>query len=243
MLFPLTDDGEAAARLRAALGPGHARRPVAGGRGRPHRGPCCPTPGPRWDPTSTYAVVGDAIVAADLVDAGVRRGRRRRPAGARRATWSDCATAGPSTTWPRRPGRRPATAGGWWPGDFVEADEGTGIVHLAPAFGEIDRQVGRARTTSPPSTRSGPTVASSSAVAWLAGRSVRDTNGAVNDRLEATGLLLRRYPYTHSYPHCWRCGTPLIYWGKPSWYVADLGAQGRPGGREPDHRLAPRAHP
>ncbi|HUE07897.1 MAG TPA: class I tRNA ligase family protein, partial [Acidimicrobiales bacterium] len=45
-------------------------------------------------------------------------------------------------------------------------------------------------------------------------------NHDINDRLEASGLLLRRFPYVHSYPHCWRCRTPLIYWGKPSWYIA-----------------------
>jgi isoleucyl-tRNA synthetase len=49
---------------------------------------------------------------------------------------------------------------------------------------------------------------------------VREANHDINDRLEATGLLIRRFPYVHSYPHCWRCRTPLIYWGKPSWYIA-----------------------
>ena len=49
---------------------------------------------------------------------------------------------------------------------------------------------------------------------------MREANHDINDRLEADGLLLRRQPHVHSYPHCWRCGTPLIYWGKPSWYVA-----------------------
>ncbi|HEX4174848.1 MAG TPA: class I tRNA ligase family protein, partial [Acidimicrobiales bacterium] len=54
----------------------------------------------------------------------------------------------------------------------------------------------------------------------LAGRDVREANHDINDRLDATGLLIRRFPYVHSYPHCWRCRTPLIYWGKPSWYIA-----------------------
>ncbi len=49
---------------------------------------------------------------------------------------------------------------------------------------------------------------------------MREANHDINDRLEEAGLLIRRFPYTHSYPHCWRCRTPLIYWGKPSWYIA-----------------------
>ena len=49
---------------------------------------------------------------------------------------------------------------------------------------------------------------------------MREANHDINDRLEAAGLLVRRSPYVHSYPHCWRCRTPLIYWGKPSWYIA-----------------------
>ena len=70
------------------------------------------------------------------------------------------------------------------------------------------------------SIRSGRTAASPADIEWLAGRDVRDANHDINDRLEAAGLLIRRAPYVHSYPHCWRCRTPLIYWGKPSWYIA-----------------------
>jgi isoleucyl-tRNA synthetase len=103
--------------------------------------------------------------------------------------------------------------------DFVTTDEGTGIVHLAPAFGEIDRQVGREQglaTLNPV----GPDGRFTEAIPWLAGREVRASNHAINDRLEAAGLLVARRPHRHAYPHCWRCGTPLIYWGKPSWYIA-----------------------
>ncbi len=125
-------------------------------------------------------------------------------------------------------------------GEFVEADEGTGVVHLAPAFGEIDRQVGR-ETGLPTLNPVGPDGRFTDAVAWLAGRPVRETNHEVNDRLEAAGRLLRREPHVHSYPHCWRCGTPLVYWGKPSWYIRtsarkdDLVAQNRTIGWHPEH--------
>jgi isoleucyl-tRNA synthetase len=104
--------------------------------------------------------------------------------------------------------------------EFVTTDEGTGLVHLAPAFGEIDREVGRAKglpTLNPvgPDGRFTP-----EAGPRFAGLPVREANEIVNDELEARGLLLRRHLYAHAYPHCWRCGTALIYWGKPSWYVA-----------------------
>ena len=169
-------------------------------------------------PDLTYAVVGGDVVAEDLVESvfgqGTPVGRTLRGAelvGLRyRRPFDDVAPA---------PG-----ADGWRvvPGDFVTTEEGTGIVHLAPAFGEVDRQAGREHglaTLNPV----GPDGRFTDAVAWLAGRPVRDTNPAVNDRLEAAGLLLRRQPHLHSYPHCWRCGTALIYWGKPSWYIATSG--------------------
>jgi isoleucyl-tRNA synthetase len=121
----------------------------------------------------------------------------------------------------------PAGADGWRvvPGEFVTTDEGTGVVHLAPAFGEVDREVGRA-TGLPSLNPVGPDGRFTQAVSWLAGQPVRQANHEINDRLDEAGLLLRRHPYRHSYPHCWRCGTPLIYWGKPSWYVATSSRKG-----------------
>ena len=105
------------------------------------------------------------------------------------------------------------------PASYVTTDEGTGLVHLAPAFGEIDRQIGRENAL-PSLNPVGPDGRFTADIGWLAGRDVREANHDINDRLEATGLLIRRFPYVHSYPHCWRCRTPLIYWGKPSWYIA-----------------------
>jgi isoleucyl-tRNA synthetase len=105
------------------------------------------------------------------------------------------------------------------PASYVTTEEGTGLVHLAPAFGEVDRQIGRENGL-PSLNPVGPDGRFTDAVGWLAGRDVREANHDINDRLESAGLLLRRMPYVHSYPHCWRCRTPLIYWGKPSWYIA-----------------------
>jgi isoleucyl-tRNA synthetase len=104
--------------------------------------------------------------------------------------------------------------------DFVTTEEGTGLVHLAPAFGEVDREVARA-TGLPTLNPVGPDGRFTDAAAPpFAGMPVRDANGLVNEKLEEAGLLLRAHVFRHAYPHCWRCGTALIYWGKPSWYVA-----------------------
>jgi isoleucyl-tRNA synthetase len=103
--------------------------------------------------------------------------------------------------------------------DFVTVDEGTGIVHLAPAFGEVDRQAGKANglATLNPVGQDGRFTA---AVPWLQGEAVRDANERIVSELDTRGLLHRADWHAHSVPHCWRCNAVLIHWGKPSWYVA-----------------------
>ena len=157
-------------------------------------------------------------MADELVDDGDGGGRvapaSRR--GCREPRWSGCTTSVPSPTSTRPPAptgggscrpstSRPRRAPGW-------------CTWLRPSARSTARSAGT--TACPRSTRSGPTGASPSDIEWLAGRDVRAANHDINDRLEAAGLLIRRFPYVHSYPHCWRCRTPLIYWGKPSWYIA-----------------------
>ena len=236
--FPLTDEGAAAAGVCAALG-----RTTLDGLALVA---WTTTPwtllsntGAAVGPELEYALVGDAIVAATLVEQVFGEG-----------VTADAVVAGSALIGLHyrrpfddvEPGPADAARVGWRVvgGSFVEADEGTGIVHLAPAFGEIDRQVGRENDL-PTLNPVGPDGRFTDAVAWLEGESVRDTNGTVNDRLEAAGLLMRRKPYLHPYPHCWRCSTPLIYWGKPSWYIrtsdrkADLVAQNQTIGWHPEH--------
>ncbi|HEX5853862.1 MAG TPA: isoleucine--tRNA ligase [Solirubrobacteraceae bacterium] len=118
---------------------------------------------------------------------------------------------------------------------FVTTEDGTGIVHLAPAFGEDDYRVAAAA----PEVDFDPTRAGTlynpvrpdgtydarvrdRAGESYEGRFVKDselTRELIAD-LDARGLLLRVQDYEHSYPHCWRCGTPLLYYAKPSWYIA-----------------------
>jgi len=166
-------------------------------------------------PDLTYAVVDGMVVAEALVEAVFGDGA------VVTATVAGRDLVGLRYRRPFDDVAAPRGADGWRvvAGTFVTTDEGTGVVHLAPAFGEIDRQVGRSSglPTLNPVDAAGRFT---DAVPWLAGRPVRETNGDVNRRLEDSGVLLRRQVHRHSYPHCWRCGTALIYWGKPSWYVA-----------------------
>jgi len=169
------------------------------------------------NPELTYAVVDGLVMADDLVDDVLGEGATARVSG--RVPGS--ALVGLHYERPFADLDPPHGADGWRvvPASYVTTEEGTGLVHLAPAFGEIDRQIGRENGL-PSLNPVGPDGRFTADIAWLAGRDVREANHDINNRLEAAGLLVRRVPYVHSYPHCWRCRTPLIYWGKPSWYIA-----------------------
>jgi isoleucyl-tRNA synthetase len=103
-------------------------------------------------------------------------------------------------------------------GDFVTTTDGTGIVHMAPAYGEDDYQAslkyglpmiqaldarGRFTDTVPP----------------YAGKFFKEADPQITADLKSRGLLLKKETYTHSYPHCWRCETPLLYYARKSWYI------------------------
>jgi isoleucyl-tRNA synthetase len=101
---------------------------------------------------------------------------------------------------------------------FVTTHDGTGIVHIAPAFGEDDMATARHHGLDAPNPV-GPDGRFTDAVGPWAGRLVKEADPDLIDDLSARGLLLRSEVHHHSYPHCWRCGTPLIYYAKPSWYI------------------------
>jgi isoleucyl-tRNA synthetase len=103
-------------------------------------------------------------------------------------------------------------------GSFVTTEEGSGIVHLAPAFGADDMEVGKAEGL-PVLNPVGADGAFTDAVPRWAGRQVKAADREIIQDLDERGLLVREEPYVHAYPHCWRCGTPLIYWAKNSWFV------------------------
>ncbi len=102
--------------------------------------------------------------------------------------------------------------------DFVSMDEGTGIVQMAPGFGEDDQRACDAAGIAvicPVDDRGCFTAE----VGDLAGVQVFDANAMIVDRLGDAGALVRAEDYTHSYPHCWRTDTPLIYRAMSSWFV------------------------
>jgi isoleucyl-tRNA synthetase len=105
--------------------------------------------------------------------------------------------------------------------DFVTVDDGSGIVHLAPAFGEIDREVADVEglpTLNPVGPAATFVETPIGSTPWT-GTFVKDADPAIVDELATAGKLERIVDYTHSYPHCWRCGTPLVYWAKPTWFA------------------------
>ena len=104
-------------------------------------------------------------------------------------------------------------------GDFVETGDGTGVVHLAPGFGEDDQRVSEAAGISVlvPVDESGKFTEE---VRDFAGMNVFDANPAVIRHLKDRGrVVLRHETYDHNYPHCWRTDTPVIYRAVNSWYV------------------------
>ena len=103
-------------------------------------------------------------------------------------------------------------------GDFVTTEDGTGLVHIAPAFGQEDMEMSKQHNlpvlmTVLPNGTFIPEV-----TPWR-GVFVKDADSMIIEDLRARGLLFRAGEYTHTYPFCWRCGTPLLYYARESWYI------------------------
>jgi isoleucyl-tRNA synthetase len=104
-------------------------------------------------------------------------------------------------------------------GDFVTTEDGTGIVHIAPAFGEDDYKFGlqydlpfvqlvdKSGNFTPEATD-------------FAGKFVKDADPEIIENLKTRHILYKKETIVHSYPHCWRCKTPLLYYARESWYIA-----------------------
>jgi isoleucyl-tRNA synthetase len=136
-------------------------------------------------------------------------------------------------------------------GDFVSMEEGTGIVHIAPAYGEIDFEVGEKEglplvhtvgldgfiktmpTGLTPKKRleilEGVTQLLAFGPQKLAlpgrGKFVKDADKDILDNLKSRGLLFRSERITHTYPFCWRCEAPLLYYAKQTWYIKTTAAK------------------
>jgi isoleucyl-tRNA synthetase len=103
--------------------------------------------------------------------------------------------------------------------DYVTDEDGTGVVHQAPAFGEDDQNVCNAAGIPTVVTVDDHTRFTALVPPWQ-GVQVFDANKPVIADLKERGVVLRHEGYTHSYPHCWRCDTPLVYKAVSSWFVA-----------------------
>ncbi len=102
--------------------------------------------------------------------------------------------------------------------DYVTTEDGTGLVHQSPAFGADDLQVCRAYGL-PVVNPVAPDGRFLADVALVGGMFFKDADKPLVKELKARGVLYRHQPYEHSYPHCWRCHTALIYYAQPSWYI------------------------
>jgi isoleucyl-tRNA synthetase len=102
--------------------------------------------------------------------------------------------------------------------DYVTTGDGTGLVHQAPAFGADDLISCRAYGL-PVVNPIAPDGTFMPETPLVGGEFFKKADTALTDDLRNRGLLFREEPYEHSYPHCWRCHTPLIYYAQPSWYI------------------------
>lgn len=103
-------------------------------------------------------------------------------------------------------------------GDYVTVEDGTGLVHQSPAFGADDLAVCR-RYGLPVVNPVRGDGTFESHLPLIGGQFFKDADKALVKDLKSRELLFKHLPYEHSYPHCWRCHTPLIYYAQPSWYI------------------------
>ena len=109
-------------------------------------------------------------------------------------------------------------------GDFITDVDGTGVVHIAPAFGEDDMQVGKREGLAIFNTIDDDGKFTDVVPQWK-GMFVKDADPLIIKDLFQKGYLWRREPYEHEYPFCWRCDTPLLYRARRSWWVKVSGVR------------------
>ena len=101
--------------------------------------------------------------------------------------------------------------------DYVTLTDGTGVVHIAPAFGEDDARVGRRYGL--PFVQLVDTQGKFVAGTKWEGTFVKDADALIIQELKERGQLLKKQLYEHEYPHCWRCDTPLLYYARGGWFI------------------------
>lgn len=103
--------------------------------------------------------------------------------------------------------------------DFVTTEDGTGVVHTAVIYGEDDYQLGLKEGLPMVPILNPNATYSSDAPEFLRGQYIKKAEALIKDDLATRGLLFKKEAHTHSYPHCYRCGTPLIYNAVSSWFI------------------------
>ena len=101
--------------------------------------------------------------------------------------------------------------------NYVTMEDGTGIVHIAPAFGEDDNRV--CRENGVPFVNLVNTQGKFIEETTWAGTFVKDADPLILQDLKERGLLFAAVPFAHDYPFCWRCDTPLLYYARPTWFI------------------------
>ncbi len=101
---------------------------------------------------------------------------------------------------------------------YVTMDSGTGVVHIAPAFGEDDYKVGK-KYKLPVVQLVNERGCFDERFASLSGTFAKKADKFILERLEKSGTLFKVVPFEHDYPHCWRCDTPLLYYARSSWFI------------------------
>jgi len=102
--------------------------------------------------------------------------------------------------------------------DYVTTEDGTGIVHIAPAFGEEDNAVGKKYNLDfVQLVDEGGKM--SKETEEFAGMFVKKADKPIIEKLEREGKMFKVLPFEHSYPHCWRCSSPLLYYGMSTWFI------------------------
>ena len=204
-----------------APGPPSAAAATSCSSGRRRRGRSSPTPRSPSIPELTYVRARTRWPSHRRRGAGRTRARARTPRSLERFPGSELVGTRYEPPFDFIPGSDYGEKGHTvLAADFVTAEDGTGLVHTAIAFGEDDFRLGEQQglnVDQPGAARRH--LRRADRRLRRAARSRTPTRDLIED-LRGRGRLLRAETYEHSYPHCWRCDTPLLYYAKPSWYIA-----------------------
>ncbi|MDR1440522.1 MAG: isoleucine--tRNA ligase [Clostridiales bacterium] len=158
---------------------------------------------------------GDGAASPGSTQGGASPGSSARVAAGAAAGNAGGAAAGGTNAWIGE-----AAAKGWYvcADGYVTLAEGSGIVHTAPAFGEDDARVGRENGLPFVQLVDGQGLFVDAVTPWK-DMFVKDADPLIIEDLERRGLLFRALDHTHSYPFCWRCDTPLLYYARDAWFI------------------------